>query len=212
EMARRRFARIPRAGCLLKLCLLAVLPSSWTSIRDAFVGVPAARHSFLQTSPAMSTVRFAEPGMMESETAETETSEEEDQGSEEGLVGIVQGSKRFLVQWVSEETAEQFRERVSLLTGVPAEKQQLKLADKQLLGEGQTLLSQYEVNGAIRLIWLEDLRSPQERGEKGETILDKIGTLWKLDNITILSLIVVAVEFVKDLLPVLLKWGYPMPY
>ncbi|CAE8732918.1 unnamed protein product [Polarella glacialis] len=124
----------------------------------------------------------------------------------------VQGSKRFLVQWVSEETAEQFRERVSLLTGVPAEKQQLKLADKQLLGEGQTLLSQYEVNGAIRLIWLEDLRSPQERGEKGETILDKIGTLWKLDNITILSLIVVAVEFVKDLLPVLLKWGYPMPY
>lgn len=149
--------------------------------------------------------RFAEPAVdaapIQTQAAEGETIDQ----PKEGTISVVQGAKRTRIAWAAKETCSQLRQRVEESTGIPAAKQELALANQDLLGESGELQSQYSATGPIRTVWLTDLRTPAERGEKEKTLLDEFGTLWKLDNITVLSILVAGWAIVKDLLPILIN-------
>lgn len=149
--------------------------------------------------------RFAEAAV---DTVEAEPEPAEPKEPEipvEGSVTIVQGVTRTRVPWASEETCALLRERIEEATGIPAAKQQLKLANQELLAEGNEKQSSYEASGKIRTIWLEDLRTPGERGEEEKTFIDELKQFWKLDNVTVVSLALVVYTFFKELLPLFLE-------
>eukprot|EP00913_Durusdinium_trenchii_P020716 g19456.t1 len=122
----------------------------------------------------------------------------------EGSVTIVQGASRTRVPWAPEESCRQLRARIEDSTGIPAAKQQLKLVNQEFLAEGDETQASYESAGKIKTIWLEDLRTPGDRpwawarGEEEKTFIDELKQLWKLDNVTVVSLALVAYTFFKE--------------
>eukprot|EP00439_Symbiodinium_sp_Y106_P063865 s305_g9.t4 len=77
-------------------------------------------------------------------------------------------------------------------------------ASAELLGEEEELRSSYKGTN-VQTIWLEDLRTAEEKGEKEDTIIDQLQQLWKLDNVTVLSVLLVVYTFIKELLPLFIE-------
>ncbi|CAJ1327198.1 unnamed protein product [Effrenium voratum] len=187
-MAKRRAALIPRLAAIFVL---------GSVLNAAFIAPRPARPHILRRAEAEA-VTLTEP-------EPTEPAESQESVPLEGSVTIVQGASRVRVPWAPEETCATLRARVEEATGVPVAKQQLKLAKQELLGEEDETQQSYEANGKIRTIWLEDLRTPAERGEEEETIIDQLKQLWKLDNVTVVSLVLAAYTIVKELLPLIIN-------
>eukprot|EP00440_Ansanella_granifera_P074797 gb/GFBE01081172.1/.p1 GENE.gb/GFBE01081172.1/~~gb/GFBE01081172.1/.p1 ORF type:complete len:209 (+),score=55.14 gb/GFBE01081172.1/:1-627(+) len=185
-----------------RLCMLAATSVIWCSLSMAFVGAPPARH--LRSDFSFGTKRSAESGASELPSSTAVDEAPVDEEPKEGTVSVVIGAKRFRIAWGPTETLAELQKRVEQETEIPPAKQQLKLANQELLEEGKQR-SAYEASSKIRTLWLDDLRTPEERGEEVETLVDKLGTLWKLDNVTVLSIVVVAWAFVKDLFPLLIS-------
>mmetsp|Transcript_58464 Transcript_58464/g.161783 ORF Transcript_58464/g.161783 Transcript_58464/m.161783 type:complete len:201 (+) Transcript_58464:46-648(+) len=173
----------------LSLGLIKLLLEARCTPRRAWVGFPRQPHLHLRV-PRVSALRAEASGDAGSRPAG-------------GTLYVVQGAERFPIRWSADDTVDRIRDQVEEATGIPASKQELQLGNEEVLGTGNSLLSDYATTGAIRTLWLKDLRTPSERGEEEETVLDSMKTWWKLDAVTVLSVIAVVVEFVKDGLPLI---------
>ncbi|CAE7761068.1 unnamed protein product, partial [Symbiodinium pilosum] len=176
---------------LLALCALFVVARLSLDAAAFVAGPPVPR-----SGPSARVARWAEA---DTQVAEVEAKEEAAVPTGR-TVSIVQGANRMKIQWETEETCATLRERIAEATGIPADRQELKLASAELLGEGDELQSTYK-GGSVQTIWLEDLRTPEEKGEKEKTFVDELQQLWKLDNVTVVSAALAIWTFFKELLP-----------
>eukprot|EP00931_Biecheleriopsis_adriatica_P008310 TRINITY_DN109512_c0_g1_i1.p1 TRINITY_DN109512_c0_g1~~TRINITY_DN109512_c0_g1_i1.p1 ORF type:complete len:206 (+),score=50.35 TRINITY_DN109512_c0_g1_i1:48-665(+) len=193
-----RGSRRKHVGPLAKLCVLI----AFLRVSQSFVTVQLARPA---RGPSHENIvkRAAEAG-----TADLPVAEAAEQKVVEDAVSVVMGAERIQVPWKPGATCRDFRKSVEEVTEVPSGKQELKLANGELLGEGGEVRSDFEGPGAkLKTLWLVDLRTPAEKGEGEETIGEKLGTLWKLDNVSVLSIIVVIYTFFKELFPILANGG-----
>mmetsp|Transcript_13562 Transcript_13562/g.28312 ORF Transcript_13562/g.28312 Transcript_13562/m.28312 type:complete len:217 (+) Transcript_13562:68-718(+) len=191
-------AKSGRSLLLALSCLFVIGQLSWNMA--AFIAGPLVSRPGPNFRGA-SVLRTAEA---ETQVAEVEAQAEETPMDPKSTVSIVLGADRMKIAWDAEETCATLRERIAEATGIPANRQELKLASAELLGEEEELRSSYKGTN-VQTIWLEDLRTAEEKGEKEDTIIDQLQQLWKLDNVTVLSVLLVVYTFIKELLPLFIE-------
>eukprot|EP00445_Apocalathium_hangoei_P081762 CAMPEP_0204195038 /NCGR_PEP_ID=MMETSP0361-20130328/62799_1 /ASSEMBLY_ACC=CAM_ASM_000343 /TAXON_ID=268821 /ORGANISM="Scrippsiella Hangoei, Strain SHTV-5" /LENGTH=252 /DNA_ID=CAMNT_0051156539 /DNA_START=59 /DNA_END=817 /DNA_ORIENTATION=+ len=127
-----------------------------------------------------------------------------------GKISVVKGATRYSVEFAADDTLDSFRGRVAELSGLPADKLELMTAGKEEIGSGTGRVQDFATQ-KVRTLWLNDLRSPEERGDKEKTPVEKLADFIRLDFVTLFSAIVIGAEMVKDIFPIIFgQIGAPM--